>query len=494
MTSLQKYFDEKQRQLLEKLFRALGLGLPHEVEKARGRIDSLLREFGKAWIDLIHMLSDGKVIGLRIDLVRDIEALGSDDSAVRAAARRNIADLLARHRKDWNDLTNVLYGYSHETWAYVLDMDDPPRVNPLNLVHYLLQQYLAMKPHEYDAVALWALHTHVFDRFMHTPRLVLRSPAHGCGKTRLLAILERLTAGGKRFGWITIAVLLRRIDETHFTTLLDEVHNLGLELCASGRFRALFNTGHEKGELGSLMDHGEAREFDPFAPLALALPIMFGVLPPELNSRSITIGLERNTGQRVLKRLDINFPDPALDAAYLQIWLWQREVKLNPDPEMPEGLGINRIADNWRPLLSIADSLGWGERARAAMIIFARDRWTVDLQALLLSDIRRVFDMRADDRLPSKMLIDALCDLDGAEWCEFRGTKGNQQPHRLKETDLSGILKHFGIMPHTIWPRNRTATSRSAKGYMRADFEQAWASYCESGTAAHPSKIRSLAK
>jgi hypothetical protein len=47
----------------------------------------------------------------------------------------------------------------------------------------------------------------------------------------------------------------------------------------------------------------------------------------------------------------------ALDAAYGQVLLWRRDVELKSDPDMPLR---NRMADNWRPLISIADTLGWG--------------------------------------------------------------------------------------------------------------------------------------
>ena len=67
--------------------------------------------------------------------------------------------------------------------------------------------------------------------------------------------------------------------------------------------------------------------------------------------------------------------------------------ELNSDPEMPAKLR-NRIADNWRPLISIADSLGWGEQAREAMSIFAREFQDADAKILLLSDIRKVFDSK----------------------------------------------------------------------------------------------------
>jgi hypothetical protein len=35
-------------------------------------------------------------------------------------------------------------------------------------------------------------HSHVFDRFMVSPRLALTSPVNGCGKTTALAVIEQL--------------------------------------------------------------------------------------------------------------------------------------------------------------------------------------------------------------------------------------------------------------------------------------------------------------
>src|SRR5215831_2130859 len=489
-TNLQRQFDDKKREQLAKLFRALGTDNPHEAEAARGRIDSLLREYGKSWNEVIELLGGAAI---RADLARDITALGSSDPDERVKARRNILDLLARHRKSWNDLVNVLCAASHEAWACDPLGDDPPRVNPLALVDYLLREYLELREHEYVALALWVLHSHVYEQFEHTPRLVLRSPIHGCGKTTLLKVLAKLTARGKRFDWITTADLVRRIDETHLTALLDEVHNLGLELRGNGRLRAVFNSGHAQGGTGSLREDRESREYSTFAPLGLALPIAFGGLPDELNSRSITIALERYAGGRKLKRFDSKHPDAALDAAYAQILLWRREVELDPDPEMPVGLGINRIADNWRPLLSIADALGWGKRARAAMVIFAREQWDADLRAALLSDIRKAFATRGVDWLWTKTLLEALHDLDGAGWSHFCGVDHNKQPHALTDGDLALMLKPFRIGPRTIWPKNRTPESSSSKGYRRAQFEDAWRAYCaEDGTASHTSNIRSL--
>jgi hypothetical protein len=40
------------------------------------------------------------------------------------------------------------------------------------------------------------------------------------------------------------------------------------------------------------------------------------------------------------------------------------------------------------------------------------------------------------------------------------------------------MLAPFKIRPRTIWPRVGTG-EKSVKGYLRSQFEQAWASYCD---------------
>jgi hypothetical protein len=480
------------RERLVKLFLQLGTDNTHEREAARLAIDSLLLQFDKTktWADLIELLGGTPAV-IHPDLARDIAALGSSDPNERAEARRNMKELLARHRKNWNDLVDVLGATSHEAWASDAS-DDPPRdPDLLGLIHYLLEEYVALRPHEYIAVSLWTLHTHVYSRYMHTPRLALRSPVADCGKTTLLDILSRLTARADKFDSITTAAIYHLIDATHPTLLIDEADNLGLALQPNGRLRAVFNSGHRRGGTVAILERSSTRRYSTFAPLAMALPDMFGTLPRTLNSRCVTITMERHSGQRELRRFDVNHPDRALDDAYRQILLWRRDAELNLEPEMPARVR-NRFADNWRPLLSIAESLGWSTQAREAMITFAHEFQDADVKILLLSDIRKVFDARKVDRLPSKTMLGALHGLD-ADWNEFRGVRGDQQPHKLKDSELANMLREFRIRPRTIWPSNRTAKSKSAKGYRRSQFEEAWRAYCaEDGTAAQANNIRNL--
>jgi Protein of unknown function (DUF3631) len=114
------------------------------------------------------------------------------------------------------------------------------------------------------------------------------------------------------------------------------------------------------------------------------------------------------------------------------------------------------------------------------------------VKILLLSDIRKNFDMRGVNCLPTKTLLEALNDVDEAEWSEFCGIRGDQPPHKLKETELARMLRDFAIRSRTIWPPNRTLKSKSFKGYRRSQFEKAWGQYCaDGGTASRGNNIRS---
>jgi hypothetical protein len=115
------------------------------------------------------------------------------------------------------------------------------------LVKYVLEQYVDMQPHEYIGWALWILHSHVFNRFMVSPRLAFTSPVRGCGKTTALALTEALSARAQRMDGVTAAAIYRMIDSMHCTLLIDEADNLGL--MANGSLRAVLNSGARAGGL-----------------------------------------------------------------------------------------------------------------------------------------------------------------------------------------------------------------------------------------------------
>jgi hypothetical protein len=342
-------------------------------------------------------------------------------------------------------LTDLLCSPRSPSWADGADDSSPPpefaepHFAVIDLVHRLTEYHVALTPMQRVAVVLWILHAHVYDQFQITPRLALLSPVRGCGKSVLLSLIETLAPKPQKSDFITPAAIYHLIDAKHATLLIDEVDNLGLPFAANGRYRAVFNSGHRKGGAVTLLHRGEPRKFSTFAPLALAA---IGKLPLPLMHRSIVIEMERYDGGGELKQF--NGRDPAIDYVFGALRFWSREVTLAQDPAMPEQLR-NRQADNWRPLVAIADTFGpeWGRLAREAAVAFARAHQDEDAQVLLLRDIRHVFDARGVDRMPSVALIAALNDIDDSLWSEWRGPHDNQQPRRL-----SGVGQDAGPIWH----------------------------------------------
>jgi hypothetical protein len=420
---------------------------------------------------------------------------------LRATAERKMDAWLKRNGKTRADIPEILAQAARDKAAQAPPPppSDPRDASPaqpidptetvLGLVCYAFKTYLALDSHEYVAKALWAMHTHVYDRYMVTPRLLLTSPVRGCGKSVGLDVLDRLVARPDLSDSITAASLYDTIDRDRCTMLIDEADNL--ELSAKAALRAVLNSGYRKGRKVRRGAGKQRRAYSTFAPIALAA---IGMLSLPLMSRSIVIRMKRHDGSRELRRFDHDDTGD-LDRVYVQVRDWAREVKLNPNPKMPPELR-GREADNWRPLIAIADSFGseWGRIARAAAVIFAGDRREEDVAIVLLRDIREVFDARGVDRISSKALLAALHELEDAGWSEFSGVKGDRPPHKLRNSELRAMLRMFSIVTRSMWAQRGKPGDRSAKGYYRSDFEAAWRSYCGEGEeeTGKPAKVISL--
>jgi hypothetical protein len=419
--------------------------------------------------------------------------LGSSSAGERENAWKKVDAWLRKHSKTWNDLPELLHDETAQARIDPRDVEPSQpvgsNVTPLDLVRAFLQDYVAIDPHDYVAVALWAVHTHVFDKFMVTPRLVLTSPVRGCGKTTLVDVLSRLVARPEKSDNITAAAIYDTIDRERCTLLIDEADNL--ELSAKGALRAVLNSGHRKGGTIRRGTGKHRHKYSTYAPIALA---SIGILTLPLMSRSIVIHMRRHDGTGSLHRFESDNTQD-LHLTYQHIRMWARDAALNLNPDMPVERR-DRTADNWRPLISIADVCGeaWGRLAREAAVAFTQSYRDEDIVVILLRDIREIFDARGVDRLNSQTLIDALNAMDDAGWSEYRGPHGDQQPRKLTQGELARLLQPFGIRPRTIWPAQRRSDAKSRRGYLRSQFERAWASYCAAAdTPTQASKVIALA-
>jgi hypothetical protein len=268
--------------------------------------------------------------------------------------------------KTWNDIP-ALIAEATPAAPFVDPRDaEPPKsysnVTPLDTIRHMLERYLVLKRHEYIATTLWTAHTHVFDKFMVTPRLAPASPVRNCGKTTLLGLLNLLVARAEKTDNATAAAVYCAVDQRR-TLLLDEGDNL--ELSARAAMRAVLNSGYHRGGGVTRMVGGRRRRFSTFAPIALA---SIGSLPLPLMSRSIVIRMER---AKPPERFDSGKTED-FDAVYRHIVAWARDADINSDPEMPAEVR-GRLADNWRPLIAIADACGqhgapWREKLPSRLV------------------------------------------------------------------------------------------------------------------------------
>jgi hypothetical protein len=367
---------------------------------------------------------------------------------------------------------------------------DEPVPNPADLVRYgILQKHIELTNHQYVAATLWILHTHVYDRFAVSPRLALISPVRGCGKTTVLKIAKQLTARARKAGSITASAVYHLTDSVHPTLLLDEVDNL--DLTGNRPLKAVLNDGHDESASRFHWDAQirQVREFSIYGPMAFAA---IGLLPLPLMHRSIVIEMKR--AKRELERFDTNNIGTlrVLNFTHREIEQWASSVMLASDPVLPRMLR-NRPADNWRPLIAVADSIGgeWPELARQAACALSRERPDEDISVLLLIDIRDVFKLAypavGGARLFSADIVNTLVGIEDGPWGEWRGLRDDQQPRKLTQGELARLLAPFGIRPRTV----RTSTT-TARGYYKSQFEEAWLAYCPPDTPTQPGNIRYL--
>ena len=245
-------------------------------------------------------------------------------------------------------------------------------------------------------------------------------------------MISKLVFHPERSDSTSAAAIYWMLDQGKRTLLLDEMDNA--DLVHNQTLRTVINGGFEPSGVIRRQIQGRTKKFSTFAPMALAAINTHKPIPHPTLSRSIIVPMMRS--KKDLKLFD-RADTEDLDIVRGQVWLWARpDLKLNKHPDMPKELRRGRPRDKWRVLFAIADHFGahWGERARAAALIFAAARRDQDEGVQLLEDTRLVFNSPPVDRMFSKVLIDRLRALPDADWGE---------PLPLTQTRFAQIVQAF---------------------------------------------------
>lgn len=311
-----------------------------------------------------------------------------------------------------------------------------------------------------EMTALWTIHVHAHEAAQHSPLYAIQSPDSACGKTTLLRVLGGLTPNPVTSIDVSVAGLYRSTAAQKRTWLFDEANT---SVGNNSLLRALFRGGHCRDTAQIVRADGI---FDAWSPKALAF---IGEIPQDLRNRSLRIGLQRKLSKQAVAPLDHAALSHlqhlcARSAAWVAAHLPQL---LGANPKLLPELS-NRTADNWRPLLAIADLAGghWPETARAIAIMSSAVDTDVSPGVALLADIKRVFAAVDGDRIPSAELVAALAAMEDRPWGEWNRGRS------ITPNQVAALLRPWSIAPRTI----RFSTG-VAKGYLAADFRDAFNRY-----------------
>jgi Protein of unknown function (DUF3631) len=327
-----------------------------------------------------------------------------------------------------------------------------------------------------EALALWIVLTYALEAFEVAPILALCSPLKRCGKTTTEEVTSALAKRPLAAANISVAALYRTVERFAPTLIVDEADTFLLNNLA---LRGIINSGHTRATAFVIRTAGhEPRLFSTWGARMIAL---IGRLPATLEDRAIVLPMRRRTPGEPVER--IRGADLVRRLAPLRRrvvrWVTDRLVALRTaDPAVPERLD-DRQADNWRPLLAIADEAGdtWADRARAAARTLAGAMVEADQAdpVRLLADLRELFTTTRADKLATAVIVRHLRTLEDRPWADCA------QGQPLTPRRLAQLLDGFRIKAKQIRQGDTTR-----KGYVRSDFTDAFRRYLPGPTPPHP--------
>lgn len=321
----------------------------------------------------------------------------------------------------------------------------------------IFRRFVVLPRHADKALALWCCLTYLVDAVDVLPILNVASPEKRCGKSTLLAVIVRLVNRPLLASNITPSAMFRAIDLWRPTLIIDEADTF---ITADNEdLRGIINSGHTKDTafvIRTCGDDHEPRRFSTWAAKAIA---GIGHLPGTVRDRSIEIELKRRTSHEPIEKLRLVDPE-TFETRRRQCVRFAADIRFalaSHRPTIPATLN-DRAADNWWPLLAIAEIAGEGWPAiahEAALTLSGTEQEAASRNVELLTDIKDIFDYRGVDRIATALLIEALCEDSDRPWATWN--KGKPiTPHQLARR-----LKEFSVSPTTF----RTSDGKTPKGY-----------------------------
>ncbi len=447
-------------------------------QPTRGTLIQALQELGSLAIGLNPTMK----VAVRfeaIDLLKSLKVAPEE-------ARRLVSAELGKEDEEGggrprNDQGTALNLGEIERWSESVD-----GAELLDELTRTFERFVSLPPGAAETLALFVVHAHAHDTSDISPILALVSPVKRCGKTTTLHLLQGLVPKALHAANITSAALFRAVERFAPTLLVDEADTF---LHGRDDLIGVLNSGHARASahvVRTVGENFEPRLFSTWAPKAIAL---IGRLPATLEDRSIVIVLQRRRHEHRGDRLRLDrlgdFEEVRRKAA--RFAFDSMDALRQADPLVPDGLN-DRAADNWRPLLAIADAAGgsWPQVARGCAL--SSSGAAVEGESApgiqLLGDVARIFKDEGVDRLASAEIVAALAEMEDRAWPEWRNGRA------ITPTQLARLLRLFDIRPRKV-----RIGSGTQQGYVLDDFREPLGRYLPSEVEQpeHPKRDNDLA-
>jgi|GEM_PF-844346 len=345
----------------------------------------------------------------------------------------------------------------------------------LNEMLSIFQRFVIADTEALISGVLWTVLTWITDYASVLPLCVITAPEKACGKTVMLSVIGELARKPLPSSAISASSLFRSIQKWNPTILLDEADCFYKE---NEELRALLNSGHTRKTAFIIKSEEINGKWEPVPYPTFCAKALAGIrlddahkgLPDTVLSRAIIIPMRRKIEGEKTENLrhasDVVF-EPV--RRKLSRWASDNGVKFAGMRPTISRLS-NRDADNWEPLIAIADLIGgeWLSKTRKAIFeLVCGEEKAPSMNEKLLADIQEVFQNKKVAKITTADLIKALCSDEEKPWATFN--KG----FTFKPIQLSQRLKGFGIHPKNI----RLPTREILKGYVAEDFKDSFKRY-----------------
>lgn len=331
----------------------------------------------------------------------------------------------------------------------------------------VLEDYSVLPTGAATAITLWIFLTYCYDHWITLPILLITSPDKRCGKSTLLTSLDCLCFNAISASNISSAAFYRLVDIASPCLLVDEGDTF---LASNEALRGVINSGHTKTQAFVIRCNGEENrpeKYSTWCPKALA---MIGTPADTIYDRSIPIPLTRKLPKEARKRYTADSMNEIskLRSKLLKFTQDSHKILSSTRPKRLQSTN-DRTADNWEPLLAIAQVIGIEEDAiAAANSLYADNEDELPQSALLLNDIKLIFQTKTIDRIYSVDLVQYLLEMTDRPWGEIRYGRG------LNQYTLAQMLKPFKVVPKSIRIPGDPSPKR---GYLAKAFQDAWERY-----------------